>query len=153
MTGLNLVAIETEITERVRTELNGWEVFEGGVDDAITIAETNGVEDPYVVLRYSDFTATERGGSFLGTRYDEYYSQVDALCVASSDKEARQLASWVSNALLGFKPANCGEIGKNFGGGSFSQAAVNSVPQYYIAVRAFNYHFNMIVDGAGYEGN
>ena len=126
-----------------------WKVHTGGIEEAETLAASNGVLDPHVVLRFGSAQPYLSDASFGGARYDGVYSTVDALCVGASDSDARRLATQVSDKLLGWRPnANCGELNYGWGGGTFTVISEGSRPQFYIAWSSFRFLFNMADVGA-----
>ena len=151
MTGLDLYSVQNLIIDHIESEIP-WDLHEGGVEEAHSVAQSNGVRDPYMVIRFSDGSPQSGDESFKGTRYSGMYSVVDVMCVAATSREARGLRSMVDDKLLGLKVANSSEITKWYGGGNFNVPANNSVPAYYITITSFRFHYNMIADGTGYDG-
>lgn len=109
--GFDLVSIQDNITEQIRTILPNTPVYEDGVLD-----ETNLVRNaqnqlvPYIVPRYGSIRRRPQGYAIAGTRYDNYYSTVDVSCVAPTGRQARQVLAVVTDALLGFKPDGAVEM-------------------------------------------
>jgi len=149
--GHDLVDTQNGIRDYLRANLN-WNVLTGGVPDATTVIQRNGVVDPYVVLRFSDEMPASKDGNVGGALYDGYYSYLDAICVSGPDKEdsdgdARGLMSRVNRLLLGKRFPNTGQLSKAFGGGVFVLPQNNSVPLAFLGICSFR--FNTNVDDVG----
>lgn len=144
MTGLDLYSVQQEIKAKTVSDIPFF-VTTGGVPDAKTVRQVNGVVQPYVVLRFSDSMPTSRDKSFAGPRFDGQYGYVDALCIAGGedDDAARELGSKVGKTLLGFKPANAGALTKAYGGGSFYIAGENSKPLFFVGIVSFRFSTNV----------
>lgn len=143
----DLFQAQEDITNHLRSALN-WEVFTGGVEEAETLAATQGRTRPFVVLRFSAPQPYLSDMSFAGPRYDGAYSNVDAMCVAPDDVDARMLANEVNDLLLGFQPnSNCSELRFDFGGGTFAVISEGTRPQATISWLSYRYNTNMIVNG------
>lgn len=139
----DVYASQQAILQYARDNIN-WDVFTGGIGEAETLAATNGVLRPHIVLRFGSVQPYQADMSFGGARYDGAYTTVDALCVAAHDDEARMLASGVTNVLLGFKPDdNSGELNYAWGGGTFAVISEGSRPQFTIAWASFRYLTNL----------
>lgn len=138
---------QQDIFDKVSAALN-WDVFTGGVEEAETLKFTEGVLNPHVILRFSSPQPYLGDMSFGGPRYDGTYSNVDAMCVGANDRDARMLATEVSDVMLGLQPnANCSQLRYDFGGGTFAVISENSRPQFTIAWVSFRFSTNMIVSG------
>lgn len=142
MAGIDVYPSQQAIKAALTVEIP-WRVVSGGVPTAESLLRHEGVLDPYVVLRFSDLMPSARGGSVAGALYDDYYSFVDALCVAETDDEARELASLVNARLLGRTFPNTGQIRRNFGGGIYAVESGNRLPEAYVAVTSFQFSTNV----------
>lgn len=152
MSGNDLVTAQNLIRDYIKATLN-WPVETGGVPDATTVRQVNGVVDPYVVLRFSDQMPASGDGSFGGARYDGYYSYLDAICVCGPDKDisdgdARALMTRVNRILLGQKFENTGQLSKAYGGGVFVLPQNNSIPLAYLGICSFRFNVNVEDVGA-----
>lgn len=144
----DLYTTQDDITTYTRSQIN-WDIYTGGIEEAQTLAATQGVLRPHVVLRFGSAQPYLSDASFGGARYNGVYSTVDALCVAASDTDARKLATRVSEVLLGYRPnENCGELNYDWGGGTFTVISEGSRPQFSIAWASFRFTFNMYDVGA-----
>jgi hypothetical protein len=124
-------------------------VASGGIEEAQTLAATQGELKPHVVLRFGSPQPYEADKSFGGARYDGAYSAVDVMAVGSTDAEARELGSGIGNLLLGYKPSeDTGELNYDWGGGTFTVISEGSRPQFYINWVSFRFNFNMSNVGA-----
>lgn len=145
---LDLFSIQQQIKTFVDDSI-AFPVYTGGVEEARTLAATNGILTPHVVLRFGSRQPYLADTSFAGARFDGKYSTVDALCVGESDEDARQLASYVSNILLGYQPGpDASQLNDDWGGGTFTVIAENSRPQFYISWASFRFNFNLSDVGA-----
>lgn len=150
MGGLDLFSVQQDIVEYLQTSIPQFDVNSGAIPTAQSLPLVNGRLQPYVILRFSDMMPTSGGGSFMGAQYDEYYSYCDALCVAETDTDARELANLVNSWMLGKKFDNASPIKKNYGGGQF--AIVNEAgrqPVAFIAITSFRFAVNMTDVGSG----
>lgn len=152
MTGLNLYAAQKLIKDFMVANIP-WHVESGSVPDGEARYLDNGETVPYVVLRFSDMMPVGGGGSFGGARHGEYYSYVDALCVAPTDDEARELASLVNATLIGQRFENTGEMTTNFGGGSYAVPSGERLPAAFVAVTSFRFILNVQAVGSDYLTN
>lgn len=147
--GLDLFSVQQDIIAKVKAEIPFF-VTTGGVPDAFSVRQVDGVVEPYVILRFSDSMPSSNDQSFGGPRLGGMYGYVDALCVAGGvdDTLARRLGSDVGRALLGFTPYNAGAIGKGYGGGSFYIAGENSKPLFWVGIVSFRFTTNSADVGA-----
>lgn len=141
--GLDLFSVQEEIKQYVTANIPFF-VTTGGVPDASSVRQINGLVEPYVILRFSDSMPSSNDRSFGGPRLDGMYGYVDALCVAGGEDDtlARRLGSDVGKNLLGFKPYNAGTLGKGYGGGSFYIAGENSKPLFWVGIVSFRFTTN-----------
>ena len=139
----DVYASQQAIVDYAKANIN-WPIYTGGVEEAQTLAATNGVLKPHIVLRFGSTQPYLADASFGGARYDGAYTTVDALCVAAKDDEARLLASGTTDVLLGFRPdANSSELSYAWGGGTFAVISEGSRPQFTIAWASFRYMTNL----------
>jgi len=113
------------------------------VPQSSDIALTNGTFSPYVVLRFGDM-AQGGGRSFAGARGDQYYMMFDFMCVAGSPELAEQVQSKVIDVMLGWTPANAGQLNKMPGGSSFLVVDSDDKPLAFLAVASFRVNFNIV---------
>jgi hypothetical protein len=144
----DLYAIQQTIKAYVDSQ-TGFLVASGGIEEAQTLAATQGELKPHIVLRFGSPQPYEADKSFGGARYDGAYSAVDVMAVGSTDAEARELGSGIGNLLLGYKPSeDTGELNYDWGGGTFTVISEGSRPQFYINWVSFRFNFNMSNVGA-----
>jgi len=150
MAGLDLFTLQELVKDYLVDKIN-WPVDTGATPEAENLQLIDGVLSPYVVLRFSDGmpAQSERGNSFGGALYDEYYTYVDALCVAAKDVEARALASIVNRTLLGKVFENASEVKKAFGGGTFAVPDAQRKPVAFVAIVSFRMNYNQTGVGTG----
>ena len=141
--GLDLYALQDIVKSYLQTVIN-WPVDSGSTPEAENLQLVDGLLSPYVVLRFSDGmpVSSRSGTSFGGSVYDEYYTYVDAMCVAATDDEARKLASIVSRFMLGKKFPNASEVKKSFGGGNFAVPDAQRKPVAFVAITSFRMNYN-----------
>ena len=122
----------------------GFLVATGGIEEARTLAATQGELKPHVVLRFGSPQPYLADASFAGARYDGAYSAVDVMAVGATDDDARQLGSGIGNILLGYKPSDdTGTLNYDWGGGTFTVISEGSRPQFYINWQSFRFNFNL----------
>lgn len=144
----DLFAIQQIIKAHV-TSLTGFLVATGGIEEARTLAGTQGELQPHIVLRFGSPQPYLADTSFGGARYDGAYSAVDVMAIGSSDTDARELASGIGAQLVGYKPSDdTGTLNYDWGGGTFTVISEGSRPQFYISWVSFRFNFNMSDPGA-----
>jgi len=119
------------------------DVVRGFVPQPSDIVLTNGTFSPYVVLRFGDM-AQGGGRSFAGARGDQYYMMLDFMCVGPSPELAERVQSKVIDVMLGWKPANAGELNKMPGGSSFVVVDSDDKPLAFLANASFRVSFNIV---------
>lgn len=143
----NIFQAQQDIFAYLTANLN-WDVYTGGVEEAEQLKATDGVLRPHVILRFSAPQPYLGDLAFGGPRYDGVYNNVDAMCVAANDTDARMLANEVNDILLGYQPnSNCSQLRYDFGGGTFAVISENSRPQFTISWVSFRFNTNMVVEG------
>lgn len=143
----DLFQAQEDVFNYLKANLN-WDVYTGGIAEAETLYATNGENRPHVILRFSAPQPYLSDMSFAGPRYDGVYSNVDAMCVAPNDRDARALANEVNDILLGFQPnSNTSQLRFDFGGGTFSVLSEGARPQSVISWMSYRYNTNMVVNG------
>jgi len=119
------------------------DVVRGFVPQPSDIVLTNGTFSPYVVLRFGDM-AQGGGRSLAGARGDQYYMMFDFMCVGPSPELAERVQSKVIDVMLGWKPANAGELNKMPGGSSFVVVDSDDKPLAFLANASFRVSFNIV---------
>lgn len=145
MAGLDINSVQDLILAKIETL--PYDVIEGDVGDAVTLAEKNGVLQTFIVVQFGDLLHASGGDSFGGVTHDGYYSLVRTLAVASSPRRARLAASNIGQVLLGWAPANATTLAKEWGGGAFTISNAQSKPLAYTALSSFRFETN--VQGVG----
>lgn len=141
MSGLDLFSLQQEVKAYLVSVIN-WPVDSGATPEAENLQLTDGVLQPYVVLRFSDGMPLSGGESFGGSKFDEYYTYVDALCIGATDEDARALANVVNRFMLGKVFENSTEVKKAYGGGIFAVADAARKPVAFVAVTSFRMNYN-----------
>lgn len=105
----DLIAIQDDIVAELR-ELPQ-DVYETEApDDTKLRFDASGMILPYIIVQHSDaYDSTDTAG-VLSTKFDTKLAYVDVTCVSPTERSARQVAQLVRNKLLGYKPANAGEL-------------------------------------------
>jgi hypothetical protein len=146
VSGLDLFSVTEEIGAFVENAFP-WKVVYGGIEDAETLIAENGVDEPFIVLQFTDMQSRGRGDSFGGPRYGEYFSIVRAMVMSPLEKDVRKITSELNEKLLGFQPQNSSALSKQFGGGGFITPGSGSRPSVFSNIIAFQFAVN--VDGVG----
>lgn len=137
---LNLLAVHDQITAKLR-ELPQ-DVYETTApDDSKLRFDGNGMILPYIVALYSDMYEGIGAKGILSSRYDTGVSYVDILCIAPTERAARQVADLVRDKLTGFIPTDAGEL--KFNGGT-RYAGVDPRPNRYEAELSFSFPVNVV---------
>jgi hypothetical protein len=106
MSGLDVFTTQESISAYVRQEFPNYIVYDDILlDDEFIIKQGNKVK-PYIVLQYGGLNNSQTGGSFVGVRHDEYYSNVDLCVVAPTPNQARRGLNALQNVLLGWTPTD-----------------------------------------------
>ncbi len=135
---LNLLAVQDQITEKLR-EL-AQDVYETSApDDSKLRFDESGNLLPYIVVQYSDMYPGN-GNGIVGARYDSGQSYAIATCVSSNQRASRQVADLVRDKLVGFTPADAGEI--RFAGGSIDYSNPDAKPNRYVTEVGFTFVVN-----------
>jgi len=119
------------------------DVQRGYVPQPEDIPLVNGSFLPYVVVRFGDM-AQGGGRSMIGARGDQYYMMCDFMCIGPTPTIAEQVQSKVIDVMLGYKPANAGQLNKMPGGSSFTLLDSDSKPLAFLAVASFRVSFNIV---------
>lgn len=118
-------------------------VFEGGVPNPETIVrDGNGNISPYIVARFSDLSRDYRQNSLASARLDNYYSFLDCVIVAPSDRIARSIGGYVIDKMIGAQVEETGELAKVGGGGDFVVLDGRDKPPAFIYVVGFRFTYN-----------
>lgn len=146
--GLDIAGTQQEIFDFIEANApTEYQVVEGDVQDAYTIAEMDGIRQPLWVVQFADMLPASGEGSFKGARHGGYYSLFRVYSVASSASVARKANSVMNQLMLGEKFSNTGEVNKIFGGGSFTLGESSSRPIAYVTIASFQFATN--VTGVG----
>lgn len=146
--GLNSYAVQEDIIAYARAQAPNVTIETGGVPEAEDVVMVDGVIVPYVVLRFSEPMPYQADASFGGPRYDGMYFTFDALCISQSDVYSRDLANYMKNILVGYKPVNGSAIRLDWGGGAPAYVIEGSKPQTIVSYVSFRTHTNIEDVGA-----
>lgn len=148
MAGLDLVTDQDQILEFLETSLPMFQVMEGDVGDAVTIAQEDGVASTFVVVQFGDIMPKSGDTGFCGPQNDGYYSIFRTLSVASTPRAARQAGSIINQLILKHRLASGASISKTFGGGSYILGESNSRPLNYAMLNSFQFPTNLQSPGS-----
>ena len=143
---LNTYTIQNALMTYAQSQ--GFIVYDTDFPDVKDEPMTNGVPEPYVVMRTGQSISRPRGGSFGGARYDEMYMLVDFFCVAATPEEARELAyndDGINDAMTGARVStDAGELTNRGAGRTFTAGDGTAVrPRRYIAAASFEISVNL----------
>jgi hypothetical protein len=106
---LNLLAVQDEITAKLN-ELPQ-DIYETSPpEDSKLKFSSSGILLPYIVIEFSDMYDSNNVRGILSSRYDVKESYITISCIAPTQRAARQVAGAVRDKLLGFIPADAGEL-------------------------------------------
>lgn len=109
--GFELVPLQDAIVAQLQSVMPDTPFYEDGVwDDASLHRTPEGQLIPYIVPRFGSIRRRPLSYSIAGTRYDDYYSTVDVVCVAPMGRMARQMLDLAADTLIGFKPDDATEM-------------------------------------------
>lgn len=147
MAGLDLVTIQDNIAAYVAEEFPGYPVYEDDIiDDDFVLKQENKVK-PYIVLRWDGLRNSSTGGSFLGARYDEYYSVVDVTVIAPAPRQARLAMNIIADKLIGWKPAGSTHLAPEGNASYWPIPDNNGRPHVYAA--SYRLRFNVNAEDVG----
>lgn len=137
---LDLLAIQDDITAKLR-ELPQ-DVYETEApEDSKLRFDTNGMILPYIVVMHSDVYDSADSSGILSTKYDTKDSYADILCVAPTERSARQVAQLVREKMLGYIPTNAGEMKID---GSRRYTMKDAKPNRFACELSFVYPVNIV---------
>jgi hypothetical protein len=142
MSGLDLVAIQDSITAHVRQEFSGYEVYEDYVMDDETILKESNKVKPYIVLSWDGLRNSPTGGSFVSSRFDEYYSVVDVSVVAPTARQARISSNVIVDKLIGWNPTGSTPMAPEGSTGIWAVENNNGKPHLYVASARLRFNVN-----------
>lgn len=144
MAGLDIASAQQSIYDFIEDNAPaGYVVFEGDLDDAYTIAATDGIKAITWYVQFSDLYPASRDNSFGGPQWDGYYSIFRVYTVAPSAKQARQGQGVINQLILGRTFPNVSAISKEFGGGAFILGEALSRPLAFVGPAAFQFRTNI----------
>jgi len=141
---LALLPVQDQITTYVK-EL-AQDVYENGVpEDNELVYSTDGMMMPFIVVQYSGFIqrSTERG--ITGPRQDLGRSYADFMCVAPTERAARQIFDLVSDKMTGFEPTGASLLTPEGVGKSYTVSDASTRPVKYVIDLSFSYAVNTVV--------
>lgn len=142
MSGLNLVLIQEQIAAHISAEFPGYEVHEDFIIDDEQINKTANNVKPYIVLTWAGLGHSQRGGSFGGVRYDEYYSSFEIGVVAPTPKQCRKALNVILDKLIGWSPNGSGHLVPFGGGGTYVAAERGGKPHLYVSTANLSFPVN-----------
>jgi len=147
---IDVEEIQNAILDYAKATFGTGVVFDTDFPDTVNEPEDNNVLVPYIVFRFNTPNRTAGDESFGGARYDGRYMLVDALVVAATAGEARELAygiDGVVDVFNGFKPdEDAGEMA-DAGGTVFVRGDGTAVkPRRFIAHTSFRLTTNLITE-------
>jgi hypothetical protein len=142
MSGLDLVAVQDSIAAYIRQEFSGYEVYEDYVMDDETILKESNKANPYIVLSWDGLRNSPTGSSFVGARYDEYYSVVDVSVIAPTPKQARVASNIIVDKLVGWKPTGSTPMAPEGATGIWAVDNSNGRPHLYVASARLRFNVN-----------
>jgi hypothetical protein len=142
MSGLNLVSIQDAITAYVRQEFSGYEVYDDYIMDDETILKESNKVKPYIVLSWDGLRNSPTGGSFVGARFDEYYSVVDVSIIAPNARQARIASNVIVDKLIGWKPQNSTPLSPEGATGTWVVENNNGKPHLYVSSARLRFNVN-----------
>jgi hypothetical protein len=142
MAGLNFIATQDSIEAYVRQEFSGYDVYDNDVIDDDFIVKMGNKVKPYIVLNWGGLRNSATGGSFVGSRHDEYYSTVDVSVVAPKSKQSREALNIILDKLIGWKPLDSTPLSIDGGMDILGVPDYNGKPAVYLASQRLRYNLN-----------
>ena len=147
MAGLDLITIQDSITAYVAQEFPGYPIYEDDVvDDEFILKQENKVK-PYIVLRWDGLRQSNTGSSFIGARYDEYYSVVDITVIAPAPRQARLAINIIIDKLIGWQPAGSTPLSPE--GSSGYWAIPDNAGRPHVYAGSYRLRFNANTENVG----
>lgn len=124
-------------------------VYRGGVTDAESLQydKRTGELKPYIAVKFSDVSRDPRGNSFAGARHDTYVQYADLYMVAGDQDKAMALHGYVMDKMIGYIPAQAGEINKTSGSGSFVILDGREKPAAFVSILGLRWVLNFTNQG------
>lgn len=143
MSGLNLVAVQDSITAHVRAEFPAYEVYEDYILNDEELQKVDNRVKPYIVLSWDGLSRSNRGSSFSGVRFDEYYSGFSVGVIAPAPKQCRRAMNIIFDKLVGYSPDGVGYLTPSGSFGAFVVSERNGVPHLYMSMADFTFPMNV----------
>ena len=137
--GLSLIPIQDEIVVKLK-ELSQT-VYENGVPDDSALEYSNGTMLPFIVPFFGGWSPSLDSNGIVSSRYDLGESFVIVQCVGPTERSARQVADLVRSKLMGYIPADAGEL-VPVSNSRYVTPDFSSRPAKYIAEVSFRYPVN-----------
>ena len=142
MAGLNYIETQDSIEAYVNQQFPGYDVYDNDVVDDDFIIKMGNKIKPYIVLNWGGLSNSPSGGSFVGSRHDEYYSTVDVSVVAGKSKQSRLALNIILDKLIGWKPKDSTPLILDGGMDVIGVADYDGRPVVYFASQRLRYNLN-----------
>ena len=142
MSGLNVITVQDNIEAYINAQFPNYVVYDTDVPDDDSIIKVGNKIKPYIVLQWGALNSAPNAGSFIGARFDEYYSTVDVAIVAPTARQARVSLNIIVDRLIGWKPTGSSHLSSDGGMGIVPIVNRNGKPNIYIASSRLKYAIN-----------
>lgn len=142
MSGLNIITTQDSIEAYIKAEFPGYEVYDNDIVDDDFIIKLGNKVKPYIVLNWGGLNEMPTNGSFMGVRYDEYYSTVDVSVIAANSRQARNALIVIIDKLIGWKPLDSTPLAPSGGMDVIGIPDYNGKPNVYLASHRLRYNIN-----------
>lgn len=142
MSGLDLMVVQDSISAYIKSEFSMYEVYDDIIlDNDFVIKQANKIK-PYIVIQYGGLRNSNKGSSFVGVRYDEYYSTVDVAVVAPTPNQSRRALNIILDSLIGWKPTSSTSMQMEGGMSILGVGNNGGKPRVYVASSRMRYTVN-----------
>lgn len=142
MSGLNVTTTQDSIEAYIKSEFPGYEVYDNDVIDDDFIIKLGNKVKPYIVLNWGGLNPSPTNGSFMGARYDEYYSTVDVSVIAPTSRQARSALIVILDRLVGWKPLDSTPLSISGSADIIGIPDYDGKPNVYLASQRLRYNVN-----------
>jgi len=148
MTGLNLVVIQDQILDYIKTEFPAYKVYEDYVLNEQELQRVDSRVKPYIVIAWHGLNRLNNGASFAGVRQDQYESGFDIGIIAPTPKQCRRGMNILIDNLIGYSYDGVAYLTPGQSSSAFVAAEREGVPHLFMATADFTFQMNTTDPGS-----
>lgn len=135
---MSYLSVQDEIVDVLKT-IPHVDFYEGNIDDeafATLLVDSDSLK-PFVTIQFGGMVDPRRRvNGITGAKAHSHDVTIVVRCIASTDRNSRQVWQLVWDKLIGYVPVNCGEIRAALYGGTGQVSSLGN-PTRYATVQAF----------------